>query len=184
MDDASRNPYRAPEAPIVEPAAPVRLPLAGRGERLGAAAIDTILLFCVAVPVIFLGGYFEQLKVATMPLADTLVIDLLWQLAGFAIFMVLHGYPLYAKGQTWGKRILGIRITGVDGQRVPFVRLVLLRYLPVNLLGVVPFVWQLLSIANVLLIFRSDHRCGHDLLAGTIVVRDMTPAAVAAHERP
>jgi uncharacterized RDD family membrane protein YckC len=37
--------------------------------------------------------------------------------------------------------------------------------------GVLPFVGPLLSIVNVLLIFRDDRRCGHDLIAGTRVVK-------------
>jgi uncharacterized RDD family membrane protein YckC len=184
MDDSSRNPYQAPDARIVEPAVAVKHPLAGRGERLGAAVIDTLLLLVLFLPLMFVGGYFERLQSTSVPLVDALVTDLLWQILGFAVFLLLQGYPLYMKGQTWGKRILGIRIIGVDGRPLPFVRLVSLRYLPLHLIGIVPFAGQLLSIVNVLLIFRADHRCGHDLLAGTIVVRDMTPAAMAAHERP
>lgn len=181
MDDSSGNPYRAPEARIVEPAKPGEHLLAGRGERLGASIIDTILLLVVLLPLMFFGGYFEQLQDTSIPLADALVNEALWLAIGFTAFVVLQGYPLHATAQTWGKRMLGIRIIGVDGQRIPFLRLIALRYLPVHVIGVVPFVGQLLSMANVLLIFRADRRCGHDLLAGTMVVRNMTPAV---HDRP
>ena len=46
-----------------------------------------------------------------------------------------------------------------------------MRYFPVQLVGNIPFIGPLLGIVNVLLIFRADRRCGHDLIAGTRVVR-------------
>lgn len=184
MDESQRNPYHAPEARIVDPGQPGEHFLAGRGERLGASLIDTILLLIVLLPLMFLGGYFDQLQNPSAAVADTLLLEAMWLVIGFAAFVVLQGYPLHATAQTWGKRLLGIKIVGVDGRRVSFLRLIALRYLPAHLIGIVPFAGQFLSMANVLLIFRADRRCGHDLIAGTIVVRNMTPAAVAAHDRP
>ncbi len=71
-------------------------------------------------------------------------------------------------GQTLGKKALKIRIvvyrTGENGGFVPNV---LLRTL-VNgfLVGVLPPY----DIVDVLFVFRSDRRCIHDFLAGTVVV--------------
>jgi uncharacterized RDD family membrane protein YckC len=46
-----------------------------------------------------------------------------------------------------------------------------LRYLPVQLITNVPLAGPVLNLVNVLMIFRGDRRCGHDLIAGTRVVK-------------
>ena len=37
-----------------------------------------------------------------MPLGTTL----LWAVIGFALFVLIQGYPLHTNGQTWGKKLL------------------------------------------------------------------------------
>ena len=44
-------------------------------------------------------------------------------IAGFAIFLILHGYLLQTRGQTIGKIALGIRIVRTDGARASLGRL-------------------------------------------------------------
>ena len=46
-----------------------------------------------------------------------------------------------------------------------------LRYLPVQLAGAIPLVGPIIGLVNILMIFRGDRRCGHDLIAGTRVVK-------------
>ncbi len=168
--DQQNNPYRAPEAAIVDFGHDAEL--AGRGERLAAAIIDTIIMLVVLVPIMFLGGYFQMVMSAVttgqeLPYAT----ELLWGVIGLVVFLAIQAYPLHATAQTWGKRVLKVRIVGLDGQRLPFARLIALRYLPMQGVGLLPLLGPLLSIVNVLLIFRADHRCGHDLIAGTKVVK-------------
>ncbi len=75
------------------------------------------------------------------------------------------------RGQSVGKFLLRLRIVRVDDGRSPGgYRAFLLR-------GAVPFVIEQIPVAGFLfwladsaLIFRDDHRCLHDLLAGTRVV--------------
>ena len=168
--DQQNNPYRAPEAAIVDLDRDVEL--AGRGERLAAAIIDTIIMLVVLVPIMFIGGYFQMvIDATTTGQKIPLLSELTWGLVGLVVFLAIQAYPLYATAQTWGKRVLKVRIVGLDGQRLSFGRLIALRYLSMQGIGLVPLIGPLLSIVNVLLIFRADHRCGHDLIAGTKVVK-------------
>ncbi len=168
--DQQNNPYRAPEAAIVDH--PLDNELAGRGERLAAAIIDTLILLALLLPIMFFGGYFSLvMDTASSGQNMPLWTELTWGLVSLVVFFAIQAYPLYETAQTWGKRVLKVRIVGLDGQRLPFGRLIAMRYLPMQGVGLVPLLGPLLSIVNVLLIFRADHRCGHDLIAGTKVVK-------------
>lgn len=165
-----QNPYRGPESAVAVQAADTDL--AGHGERLAAALIDGLIAISVILPAMWFGGFFKTvMEAATTGAQPPFGLTLTWEIIGFAIFLAIQGYPLYAWGQTWGKRVLGIRIVALDGSRVPFVSLIVLRYLPTNVVALVPFVGNLLVLIDILLIFRRDRRCGHDLIAGTRVVK-------------
>jgi len=161
-----QNPYGSPEAVVADFA---ESSLAGRGERLGAAIIDTIILLVIMLPLMFFGGYWQVAMSAggEVPFLTTV----LWALVGLAVFVAVQWVPLNANGQTWGKRMLGIRIVDMDGDKPPIVQLICLRYLPIQLASNIPVIGIVVALVNVLLIFRADRRCGHDLIAGTQVVK-------------
>lgn len=164
-----QNPYRSPDATVAEFSSGDEL--AGRGARLGAAIIDGIIMLVILMPLMFVGGYWQAAMEAgqaggQVPFGTTL----LWMLIGFVVFAVVQAFPLNATGQTWGKKLLKIKIVDLAGNKPPLGRLLGLRYLPPQVLGVIPFIGWLIQVVNVLLIFRSDRRCGHDLIAGTRVV--------------
>ena len=168
MDD--KNPYRAPEAPIADQQHDPEL--AGLGERLAAAIIDTVIMLAVLLPVMWFGGYFRDvMNAATAGQSLPIATELLWGLISLIIFFAIQAYPLHTAAQTWGKRVLGIRIVDLNGTRSLFGKLSLLRYLPMQGIGLLPFIGPFLSVANVLFIFRNDRRCVHDLIAGTKVVK-------------
>ncbi len=168
--DQQNNPYRAPESTVVDYT--LDTGLAGRGERLAAAIIDVFIMLAILLPVMFFGGYLSQvMNTATTGEPISLTTELTWGLISVVVFFAIQSYPLYATAQTWGKRLLRVRIVGLDGKRLSFGRLIALRYLSMQGVGLVPLIGPLLSIVNVLLIFRADHRCGHDLIAGTKVVK-------------
>ena len=164
MED--QNPYRKPDAVVADIADGE---LADRGTRLGAAIIDGLIMLAILVPLMFMGGYWRaalenggQVGFGT---------TLMWALVGFGVFAAVQFVPLNATGQTWGKKFLKIRIVDMAGNKPPVGRILGMRYFPVQLVGNIPFIGPLLGIVNVLLIFRADRRCGHDLIAGTRVVR-------------
>ncbi|UKE68407.1 RDD family protein [Xanthomonas cerealis pv. cerealis] len=73
-------------------------------------------------------------------------------------------------GQTWGKKLLSIRIVDLHGEPPPLWRLIVLRYLPTQLLSLVPVAGNVYALLDALFIFRHDKRCLHDIIAGTQVV--------------
>lgn len=143
------------------------LVLATRGSRFGAALIDVLIAFAL----IGLAALFTPWR----PLANA--GQSLWSLQlanpalGFVLFVAVHGYLLHTRGQTLGKRIVGIRIVRPDGSAASFARLVGLRYGVLSLLNVIPAVGQLVGLANVLCIFRASRRCLHDDIADTLVIK-------------
>ena len=92
-------------------------------------------------------------------------------LLGFLGFVLLHGYYLKIGGQTIGKKIVGIRIADLDNNIPTLAKILGLRYLPIQVVALIPIVGVLCTLADVLFIFRQDRRCIHDLIAGTRVVK-------------
>lgn len=166
----NQNPYRAPEAPITNPV--LDTDLAGLGERLAAALIDAFIMLCIMLPAMFFGGYFKAVIDAALSGAKPpFGLIAMWGGIGFVIFVLVQGFPLSTTAQTWGKRILRIKIVDLDGGKPPFSRLLAMRYLPVNVATLVPVLGSILTVVDVLFVFRQDRRCVHDLIAGTKVVK-------------
>ncbi len=167
MDE--QNPYRGPDAAVAEFSSADEL--AGRGARLGAAIIDAIILLVILAPMMFMGGYWQAASAAAQAGQQVgFGTTVLWVAIGFIVFVVVQGFPLNATGQTWGKKLLKIKIVDLQGNKPSLGNLLGMRYLPVQAVGVIPLIGSLIQIVEVLLIFRSDRRCGHDLVAGTKVV--------------
>lgn len=169
MDE--HNPYRAPQAAIAESIVEgdLSLPLAGRGERLLAVIIDTVMILVPSFPVLYLIGYFDSSDNSgdwvRLAAEEVLLI------AGFfLLFAAIHAYPLHKTGQTWGKRLLSIRIVDLAGRKPDLWRLLVLRYLPTDVIGSIPLIGWPITLIDALMIFREDRRCLHDLIAGTRVV--------------
>lgn len=160
------NPYAAPNA-VVGDAQGTELQLADRGMRLVAAIIDTLLMLVILVPAMFAGGYVSSIMAGVEP---NFVTQMQWALVGFVVFLVIQGFPLYSSGQTWGKKALGMKIVDLQGNKPEFGRLIALRYLITQVIGLVPVLGTIYQFVNVLFIFGEDRRCLHDKIAGTRVV--------------
>jgi uncharacterized RDD family membrane protein YckC len=143
------------------------LVLAGRGERLGGAIIDGLILMAILLPAMYMGGYFEGIMSGVKP---GLAAQVTWSLVGFAIFTVVQGFPLANDGQTWGKKALKMKIVDMSGAKPEFGRMLLLRYGVGQVIAMVPWVGTIYFFADALFVFRGDKRCIHDLIAGTRVV--------------
>ena len=89
----------------------------------------------------------------------------------FLLALSIHGFLLWRYGQTMGKRIMGLAIVTMDGQKPAFGPLILNRYLPQWVVGVVPGFGVLLALADITyLFFNEQNRCVHDVLAKTKVI--------------
>ena len=158
------NPYLAPQAVVADAAVPA-LQLAGRGERLLAVLLDSAFVVLALLPltlVMVLGefptsgpGAYLRIGLGLLP---------------FVAFVAWNAVLLHRRGQTLGKQLLHIRVVRLDGSRCGLARIFFARYLPVTVLGFIPFLGLVISLADALLIFRDSCRCLHDEIADTIVV--------------
>jgi uncharacterized RDD family membrane protein YckC len=163
------NPYAPPQADLTRDEDVVWGPpvLARRLTRLAASFVDSIIGIIVALAWMYPLGIWDAISRGQNPPLQLMVAA---TILGFAVFLVIHGYFLKTNGQTIGKKLLGIRISDLDGNVPGFATVILLRYLPMSLVTLIPVVGNFLPLADVLFIFRSDRRCIHDLIAGTKVV--------------
>jgi len=140
---------------------------ASRWDRLWASLIDSLIMMMVVIPVMYFTGGFDGISEGVQPsLWHTFFVSVF----GIGIFFLINWKLLSASGQTIGKRTMGIKIVTLTGDLPGFKEHLLKRYGVYFLLGQVPVVGQFLSIANGLVIFGKQRRCGHDFVAGTVVV--------------
>lgn len=155
-----------PEAPVVE-ADPPRAARhqgaesAGIGSRMAAAMIDGILLLSIDAAVLWLTLRIAGLQPTPEDLAAIRPVPMS---AFFLVmaFLYLVGFTL-GGGQTVGKMITGIRVTGDDGRGVDITGAVV-RALG-GLLGMCT-----LGVLFIPVLFSAERRAIHDRLAGTRVV--------------
>lgn len=164
------NPYEAPAAPVADPALGVHGELADRMQRFLAALVDGLIGLAFGVAIAWALGIYDYMF-QRPPVQPPTGLVYASSAIGFAAFLALHGYFLKTYGQTIGKRVIGTRIVGLDGNILPFARLILLRYLPVQVVVLIPIVGSIVALVDVLFVFRDDRRCLHDLIAGTRVVK-------------
>ena len=157
--------------------APLVTILASRLERLGAVLIDGLLIMMVNMPIMFFTGYLGRAMRNEIGITEQLAMSGLGALVFFAFF----GYFLYKRGQTIGKMVVGIRIVDAQTeQQLPFLKVYVYRYLwsfPLIFATILipgmadDQLFNLVMLIGVLLIFRKDRRCLHDLIAGSKVIR-------------
>lgn len=136
---------------------------AARSSRLGAAVIDLLAGALAVLPggvISASAGYSD----AQLALGGFLVIAGGLAMAGYQIYLLVQ------RGQSVGKKAVGIRIVDHNSGQIPdWVRLVFLRQGVPGLVSAIPYVGWILVLIDILFITRNDRRCLHDHLAGTIV---------------
>lgn len=147
------------------------LVLAGAGERIGARIVDSLPIFVIAIVAALIVHAFR----------NTAELMTLVNIALALAYLVYQVVLMTKYGQTFGKKLLGIRVVNADGDNPGFVKYVLVREFGYNLivgiLGVIPILGALISIgalvANIVLLFmvKRDRRVLWDLLADTYVVK-------------
>ena len=156
----------APAATLAAPEAP------SRWLRLGSAILDGIISSFLMLPgfgIMLAAGFLSRPHQPNTPL---LIAGFCALGLGFAIILGIQIYLLSTRGQTIGKKLLGLRIVRIeDGSNPGFVKAFLLRAFVNGLIGAVPGVGPVYSLVDLCFIFRDDRRCIHDLIAGTVVVK-------------
>jgi uncharacterized RDD family membrane protein YckC len=168
-----QDPYRTPDADVASLSV-AGLDPADRALRLVAVLIDWAISMVLMVPLMFMGGFWEAAFEAgrsggfgLMPLGTTVM----WAVIGFVLFVLIQGYPLQMTGQTWGKKLLSLKIVDLQGNKPSLADLLLKRYLPTHAIANLPCLGLIYVLVDSLMIFRADQRCLHDLIAGTRVVK-------------
>ena len=162
------NPYAAPVARVQDVASGDAMAKASRGARLAAVLLDAVPIMAIAiaaailVPAIGSGG-----NGAMSPLAMAVLAAAGISMVAFAIYQLVM---LHRHGQTFGKKLMGIRIVRKDGSRAGLGRIFWLRYFVPGVIGNIPLLGALFALADPLFIFGEEKRCLHDLFADTIVV--------------
>lgn len=182
-----------PEAPQPPPIPAMRVGpllregLATRGQRLAARIIDWIS-FMVPLMIMFSVVIDENMvkELQSHPNDQKLLVEMLQKraeqlqtsqdptiLASSWVVLILltaNCVMLGLRGQSLGKLLIGIHIVrAADGSRAGFLKAVVLREVVFFVIGSIQYVGPVLSFGNVLMIFREDRRCLHDLVAETVV---------------
>jgi uncharacterized RDD family membrane protein YckC len=164
---AQPNPFAAPTSGPSSTALPeTSQELAGRGKRLLAAFIDGLVMMVIVIAIMAATGAFSAAASGKTDPMATLIAGV----GSILAYVVINGLLLHRRGQTVGKIVAKVRIRRIDGAPTTGMDTIVKRILPVSLIGMIPVVGGLFSLANVLFIFREDRRCLHDLIAGTEVV--------------
>jgi uncharacterized RDD family membrane protein YckC len=134
--------------------------LAGFWRRFGAHLIDGIILNVVVI----FAGMMIGLGMGMAGVVNPSAASIFGGLVGGILPLVYCVWFWVKKGATPGKMVLGIRVVGSDDQppsgMASFVRFI--GYIPSGLVFGLGYLWML---------FDSENRCWHDMMAGTRVVR-------------
>ena len=142
--------------------------LAGRWQRLGATAVDAVLVPGLTIVLVMAFEVMED------PEDFTSAWWMGWVFALAVVsYLLLNGYGLARSGQTLGKRLFGIAVVRADALApASFWKLICVRapFFPLLFVVIYPPL-IVLPLLDLLPIFGKSRRCLHDLAAGTRVVR-------------
>jgi uncharacterized RDD family membrane protein YckC len=149
-----------------------RSPLADPSSRLGAVVVDAL---APAAP------HLVLMPLGVLVRSATWIHASLWLgAAAMVVYFVINLVLLARHGQTFGKRLFGIRVVRTDGTRATLARLFWLRTVAPGALGAIPLLGSLFELVDMLSIFAADRRTLHDRIADTIVIDLRAPLTIEA----
>jgi len=166
MADVKDNVYAPNEVHVEDVHPEGEFELANRGTRFGAFLLD-----CLTGGVI---GFVAAIAVPGLTRGAGEVvpgIGLLFVAFLTLAILIVNCIFLHRNGQTIGKKLVNIKVVRSNGERTGLTRIFFVRYLPVALLGAIPYIGFLFTLTDNLLIFRESRKCLHDTIADTIVVK-------------
>lgn len=158
-----RNPYAAPTAAVPPQRGEEGLVKASRVRRLLAHLLDLSILLAPAVVAVVV------LLATSLNLTARGVL-IVAAVASVLILSALQLVPLSRTGQTFGKRLFGLRVVRIDGARATLPRIVFLRGLVPAAVCCIPFAGPAFILIDAAWIFGQSSRCLRDHLADTMVV--------------
>jgi uncharacterized RDD family membrane protein YckC len=171
VDQARPNPYAPPQAEVSDvPNNDAELERAGRGIRLGAAVIDSLIPGIIFLPWL-IGIGFDFSGVANGTRAPFTFIGLAIAGIGSLAWIGITLFFVHRNGQTIAKRLLGIKVVRSDGSRASLGRIFWLRNFVNALPSAIPLIGNAYPLIDSLFIFGEKQQCLLDLIADTIVVK-------------
>jgi uncharacterized RDD family membrane protein YckC len=160
------NPYAPPRAAVSDVAdSPETSELAGRGIRLGAYVLDSVIASALIIlPFALVGGFSAPLDASGE--AQIAPSALIAGSLGFIVWAAITIRYVVRNGQSIAKKLLGIKVVRTDGSKASLGRIFWLRNVVNAVLGMIPFY----GLIDALVIFSESRQCIHDKLADTIVV--------------
>jgi uncharacterized RDD family membrane protein YckC len=173
------NPYAAPDTVMTDITIDSEIELASRLSRFWAYLVDVIIymipFLIVTIALFIIGGGLSVIdsiesseEMIESPLGLALLGGMVLSFIGIFILNLVY---LYRSGQTIGKKMFKIKILRTDYTRASLARIIFLRYLVMGLLGGIPGIGIITTLADHLMIFGKARRCIHDHVADTIVVK-------------
>jgi uncharacterized RDD family membrane protein YckC len=173
------NPYApptAPDAPFSQGAGDDdELHIsAERGTRWWARVIDNLLLIVTCVPAGLTFAESSSLLRSGRGVGSLSLSPLTYGLCLIPLALLCYQWFLITtRGQSLGKKWLGIKVIRMDGSPVGFVHGVLLREWILSLARIIPYAGSMIGLVDALMIFGEERRCMHDQIAGTRVVQTL-----------
>jgi len=174
------NPYLAPATNVADIIVPGKIELAKRFVRLGAFTINSlvfIILFYVLIFILSFSFMFFNISDTNSGFSYG-GIAYMWTLSSilafigaFILFIAINFQLLRDNGQTFGKHIFKIKIVNNDGSSINVWWIIFFRYFLQWIFFLIPIIGFIYISINYLLIFRKSHKCLHDNIANTIVVK-------------
>ena len=160
------NMYTPPQADLDVPLGEAPDELATRKERFAAAMIDGIIAMTVASPLMYYFWKAGAYSSSEIPF-DVMLIS---HVFGVTTSLILNGYFWHKFGQSIGKKMIGIRIVDLQGNKPPLWKIFIVRFWLFSTPSLAGTPWNYLGVIDVLAIFTKNRRCVHDYVAGTKVV--------------
>lgn len=162
------NPYAAPDARVADVGPGDIQAKSSRGARLGAVLLDSVPIFVLAIVAAIALPATQRAGNGGISTAGTVVLMAMGlAFLGFGVYQLVM---LHRHGQTFGKKLVGIKIVRNDGSRAGLGRIFWLRYFVPGIIGAIPIAGPVFGLVDPLFIFGEEKRCLHDLIADTIVV--------------
>ncbi|MBK9575873.1 MAG: RDD family protein [Fibrobacterota bacterium] len=164
----SDNPYQFSQAGIDPDLVkdPDELEMADLITRLGAAIVDGLFMGLPAGFLLAVFAFGSGLRGGDGMTTGMLIAGV-WVL----IAVVIQCAQISAHSASLGKKMLGIKIVRMDGSHISWARWLFLRQGITGLIGQIPIAGTIFTLVDTLMIFGSERRCIHDLIADTRVVK-------------
>lgn len=161
------NPYVPGEADLIRERKTPELVPADRLTRLFAVLVDSGMIIVLAILMALIIPRFmgRNESSTSMAVIGVFVVAALLAWLGYNLKLMQDF------GQTFGKRTLGIKVVRTDGSRLGLGRWITHRVLVIGLIGAIPYIGWIVSLADNLFIFRESRQCLHDQIADTMVVQ-------------